>query len=329
VRVVLTGGGGFIGSYLLARMLGTGIDVTLIGPNTGKSRYTASVVASKDVRFLPCGESFDQEDVLRAAFADADALVLLGYVMPASSGSAQRLLDEWSRNVAPLVRLLQASEGHARQVVFASSASVYGVPMRTPVWESDTPRPTTPYGISKLACEHAVRIMCEAAGRSAGILRYATVYGPGELVPRAVPNFIRAALAGQRPVLHGDGLDEHDYVHVTDVVDATLAAIQRGANGVYNVGTGIGTSTLDLAQLVFRLVGETATPVFDAPRDPARSRVQVVCDTALARAQIGFTARRSLADGIPEEIGWFRSRSIPATPAARVRPALTPTWQVR
>jgi UDP-glucose 4-epimerase len=319
MRVVLTGGGGFIGSYLLDRLAGAGIDVTLIGPNTGRSPYTASLVEAGQVRFLECDDSFQDEDALRVAFADADALVLLGYVMPTSSVAAQRLLDEYSRNVEPVVRLLRASEGRAGQVVFASSVSVYGVPARAPVSESDAPRPSTPYGVAKLACEHAIRILCEASGRSAGILRYATVYGSGELVPRAIPNFIRAALAGQRPTVHGDGLDEHDYVHVADVADATLAAIQRRANGIFNVGTGVSTSTLDVAHLVLKLAGKKVTPVCDAPRAPARSRFRLACDTELARAQLGFKARRPLAEGISEEIAWFRSRLIPGAPQARMR----------
>src|SRR5438477_800446 len=104
MRIVLTGGGGFIGSYLLARLIGAGDEVTLIGPNTGRSRYTAALVATGDVRFLQCEDTFGDQGVLRSAFADADALVLLGYVMPASFGNAQRLLDECSRNVEPVVR---------------------------------------------------------------------------------------------------------------------------------------------------------------------------------------------------------------------------------
>jgi UDP-glucose 4-epimerase len=319
VRVVLTGGGGFIGSYVLARLVGAGIDVTLLGPNTGRSRYTASLVDAGDVEFVRCAETFYEEDLLRTVFANADVLVMLGYAMPKSSTFSQRLLDECARNVEPTVRLLRASEDHVRHVVFASSASVYGVPARTPVWEADTPRPTTPYAVAKLACEHAIRILCETSGRSSGLLRYSTAYGPGELVPRAIPNFIRAALQRQRPHLHGDGLDVHDYIHVTDVADATLAAIQRGSHGVYNVGTGVGISTLDLANLVFGLAGETATPVFDESREPARTRVRIVCDTELARAQLGFTARRSLPEGILDEIGWFRTRLSEAAAPARAR----------
>jgi len=141
------------------------------------------------------------------------------------------------------------------------------------------------------------------------VLRYATVYGPGETVPRAIPNFIQAALDGQRPVIAGDGLDEHDYIHVTDVVDATMLALRRRASGVFNIGSGIGTSTLDLARTVVRLAGSDVEPVFLRRIGPRTAPVRVVCSTDLARNTFNFTASRSLADGITEEIGWFRSES--------------------
>ena len=321
MRVVLTGGGGFIGSYVLARMIGAGIDVTLVGPNTGKSRYTASLVAAGEARFVHCDESFRDYGVLRSALADADALVLLGYVMPTTASPADRLLEEFDRNVEPTLRLLRAAGDRVRQIVFASSVSVYGIPTRMPVGESDALSPRTPYAIGKVACEQALQLQSAASGARCGILRYSTVYGPGELVPRAIPNFIRAALAWQMPRIRGDGLDEHDYVHVTDVADATLTALRRKTQGVFNIATGLGTTTSDLAQLVYKLAGATAVPVFELSAEPARARVRLVCDTERARAQLGFIARRPLAEGISEEIGWFRSRLGTGTPPAGRRAA--------
>jgi UDP-glucose 4-epimerase len=307
MRVVMTGGGGFIGSHLLARMIGAGMDVTLIGSTIGKSRYTASLVSAGAVRFLRCDDSFAEEDVLRPALAGAEALVLLGYVRPSSLSPARRLSEELIRNLAPLVRLLRAAEGQARQVIFASSVGVYGSHASAPVRETDAPRPETPYAIAKLAGESSVDIVCAASGWIPCVLRYATVYGPGETVPRAIPNFIRAALDGQPPVIVGDGLDEHDYVHVGDVVDATMLALRRRASGVFNIGSGIGTSTLDVARMVVRLAGESVEPVF-CPRSQAPTApVRVICATDRARTVLNFAASRPLADGITEEIGWFKS----------------------
>jgi UDP-glucose 4-epimerase len=309
MRVVLTGGGGFIGSHLLARLVGAGMDVTLIGSSIGKSRYTASLVSAGTVRFLRCDDSFSEEDVLRPALADVDALVLLGYIRPSSLSPARRLSEELVRNLAPLVRLLRAAEGRPRQVVFASSVSVYGTRATTPLRESDAPRPESPYAIAKLASEESIEIVCAASGWTSCVLRYATVYGPGETVPRGIPNLIHAVLDGQPPVIAGDGLDEHDYVHVGDAVDATMLALRRRAAGVFNIGSGIGTSTLDLARTVSRLAGINVEPIFCRRSETQTAPVRVVCATDLAKETFNFAAHRSLADGITEEIGWLRSES--------------------
>lgn len=304
----MTGGGDFIGSHLLARMVGAGMDVTLIGPDTGESRYTASLVTAGDARFVRCKADLSDECALRAALEDAQAIVLLGYVRPSRSSVAESILNELARNVAPIVRILHAAEGRARHVVFASSVAVYGAPVRAPIRESDAPCPSTPYAIAKLAAEQAVRATCSAAGMSASILRYATVYGPGEAARHALPNFIHAALAGQPPLIDGDGLDEHDYIHVADVVDGTLAALRHRIEGVYNIGTGIGTTTLELARLVTSLANTTASPVCRTWTRPDHTRIRIVCDTELAGMHLGFTAVRVLVDGIKEEIGWLRAQ---------------------
>jgi UDP-glucose 4-epimerase len=288
--------------------VGAGLDVTLLGPDTGRSRYTASLVSAGTVRLLRCHSAFLEADILRATLAEAETLVLLGYVMPKPRSTTQRLLDEFRENVAPLLRLLAAAEGGVRHVVFASSASVYGAPECTPVSESEPPRPRTPHAVAKLAAEQALRLWATSAGATASILRYSTVYGPSETVPRAIPNFIRAALSGESPTIDGDGMDEYDYVHVADVAEATVSALEHKADGTYNVGTGIGTTTLDLAKLVITLTGASGTPVLRPALLSDHVRTRLLCDTERARAALGFAARHALADGIKEEAGWFRSQ---------------------
>ena len=312
MRVAVTGGGGFIGAHLLARLVGAGMDVTLIGQDIGRSQYVAALVAAGAARFTHCDAGFRDEPAVRTALADADALVLLGYVAPTASSPADRLLEEFERNVASTGRILRAAEGRVRHVVFASSDSVYGTPVRTPVRESEPACPRIPFAAAKLACEQVVRISCAAAGATASILRYSIVYGPGETGSRTIPSFIRAALAGQPPLIDGEGLDEHDYVHVADAVGATMNALRRHADGVYNIGTGTGTTTLELAQLVVWISGGRAAPLRRAV-DRESGRTSLVLDTELARSELGLAPGRSLPDGLAEEIGWFKAVA-PAEP---------------
>src|SRR5207247_8155137 len=136
--------------------------------------------------------------------------------------------------------------------------------------------------------ERAVRVW-SLVGATASVLRYAPIYGPGETATRAVPSLIRAALAGRGPVLEDDGVDEHDYVHVTDAVDATLSALRRRADGTYNVGTGVGTTTAELANLVVWLTGCSETPIRRAGGDHT-TRGSAVLDTSRAQTELGFHA---------------------------------------
>src|SRR5438874_8845187 len=116
MRVAVTGGGGFIGTHLLARLVGAGIRVTLIGPNAGRSKYVAALIAAGAVRFAPCDASFSDESALRSAVRDANVLALLDHVAPA--GSSDCSSEALERNVTSTVRILRLAEGHVRHVVF-------------------------------------------------------------------------------------------------------------------------------------------------------------------------------------------------------------------
>jgi len=305
MHVAVTGGGGFIGSHLLARMIGAGMDVTLIGTDLGRSRYAASVVAAGDARFIRCDAGFGDGATLRA-LADADALVLFDASSFRSESPPERLVDEVEANLPPLARLVLAFATRGRHVVFASSSAVYGDPVRTPARESDLPRPRSAFAVAKLACEHALRICSGSA--TASILRYATVYGPGETASHTIPTFIRAALVGQAPTVAGEGLDERDYIHVADAVEATMSALRRHADGVYNVGTGIGTTTIELANLVVWLTGGPTAAVRRVDPDNESGRASLVLDTSRMRSELGCEPRHALPDGLKDEIGWFRAQ---------------------
>ena len=303
MRVALTGGGGFIGSHVLARMVGAGMDVTLLGPETGHCRYAASLVASGQVRHLRCDSTFRDADRLRDALGPVDAVVLLGYVMPGASGAA-RLAEEIELNVVPLSRLLRALDG-CSHFVFASTLEVYdGGEV-----DGDEPGPVTAFGFAKLTAERMLRVFAPAS--TATILRYASVYGPYEPERRAIPRLIRDALAGTPLLLDSDGSEERDYLHVCDAAAATIAAVERKADGAYDIGTGMATRTLDLARTIGELAGAKARPVSRAPVEGESRPPRLVAATRRAQEELGFAARRHLVDGLKEEIGWIRSQPTP------------------
>jgi len=303
MRVAMTGGGGFLGSHLLARLIGAGSLVTLVGPELGPSRYTASMVAAGRARFVRCDADFT-DGVAAQSIADASALVLMDSLPQPSASPPERLVDEVEASLAPLVPLLCAFASRGGHVVFASSGAVYGDPVRTPSRESDLPRPRSTFALARLACEHALRL-CSATA-TVSVLRYGTVYGPGESGSHVIPTMIRAALAGDALEIDGDGSDEHDYVHIADAVDATMSALVRRADGVYNVATGIGTTTTELASLIVWLTGGKVAPV-KRPADRNPARASLILDTSRARSDLAFAPRHALADGLKEEVGWLKA----------------------
>jgi len=125
-----------------------------------------------------------------------------------------------------------------------------------------------------------------------------------ETVPRAIPNFIRQVLAGKPPVIHGDGGDIRDYVHVSDVVEATLLALAHDSHDVqiYNVGTGSGHSTLAIAERIIQLTGKRVKPILEAIQ---HSACKVVCDISHARKSLGYEPRVSIDTGLLDEVQYF------------------------
>jgi UDP-glucose 4-epimerase len=276
-----------------------------------------SLVASKAVRYSPAALAADPAD-LAETLHDFDSLVHLSYSRPLVDGFWSRVAEELNTNLLLTLRVLEAAElARVDQVCFSSSVQVYTPPARGVAEDGPVGGGVTPYAMVKLEQESFFRKWEQRTGRPAAILRLSTVYGPGETVDRAIPNFIRAALAGTQPVVSGHGMAEFDPVYVGDVADAISLAIGNRTGGTFNVGTGRGLSCREVATLVMRLCRAEC----DIAEDLAEpDRGGPVCDVSRAEAVLGFKATTPLEVGIRREIGWLRD------PALWLRdPALTMT----
>jgi UDP-glucose 4-epimerase len=299
VRVLVTGGAGFIGSHVVDALVVQGDDVVVVDSLVSGKRenvHSAAELQVRDVR-EPLDDVFDEarpQVVLHLA-AQADVRV-----------SVERPVEDADVNVLGTLRVLEAARHHGARVVFSSTGgAIYGE-CNGPAAESAPPRPISPYGASKLAGEEYLRTYNRLHGTTHVSLRYGNVYGPrqdphGEAGVVAI--FLGALVEGGQPRIFGDGRQTRDYVFVGDVARATVAALgQEG--GVFNVGTGTETSVLDLYALC-RTVTGVAVEATEAP--PRLGELQrSVLDPALAETELGFTAMVELEDGLRATWEWLR-----------------------
>jgi UDP-glucose 4-epimerase len=307
-HVVVSGADGFIGSHVVHHALAAGARVTAV---CAKEPWRLHEVDGPRLALVHVrsGEWWTGEfrNALESLLAEADGLVLLLYEPPPRDASnLDRLSHELSVNAAGAHRLAELAVRYGVPVVFASSAEVYGGRRENPVTEQVTPHPATPYARAKLEAERLLEEAVAANG-SAFALRIATAFGPGENGPRAIPSFIRALGQGERAIVHGDGGDVRDYVHVSDIASAVVNAVELArerhvGTTVVNVGSGVGRPTLDVLRAVAAAMGRRAEPTFEpAARPPSR----LVLDTSRARERLGFEARTDFDVAVAEEADWL------------------------
>ena len=307
-KVLVTGATGFVGSHLVGRLASLGANVVAAGVGLGWRPVVRHLVHQGIVRFVDLRSFWHPASLQRVApeFAGVEYVVHLGYEMPRGRTAAEKAIDDNLRNVVGTIRLIQHLPPSVKKICFASSVSVYGPYAEKPVSETDQPLPATIYAIGKIAAENYLQQHAIETGVSLSILRFATIFGPMETDPRAIPNFIRQVLAGHPPVIRGDGEDVRDYVHVTDVIQATVSALSADTSGIqlYNIGSGKGYSTREIAEFIIRLAGGGMQPIVKGKQSATSG---VVCNISHARTVLEYEPQVELEEGLRGEIEWFRA----------------------
>lgn len=309
MRVLVTGGAGFIGSHLVDRLLARGDEVTVLDSfSTGKHENLAHV---RDRIRLHEADVRDAAAVDRAV--EGCELVFHEAAVVSVPYSVEHPQETHDVNIQGTLNvLLAARRNHVRRVVFASSAAVYGDEPTLPKSERMVPEPIAPYGVEKLASEHYLHAFTRMYGVETVALRYFNVFGPRQDPSSAysgvISVFVQRLLAGQPVTIFGDGLQSRDFVYVADVVDANLlAGSVKGASGrVYNVARGERTTLLDLASALGKIVGSTTAPALAGERAGDIRHSQATIDRA--REELGYTPRVSLATGLGALVEHERKR---------------------
>jgi len=299
MKILVLGGGGFIGSHVLYHLSGQGHQVT------GFGRQTPNVLPTS-VGWIS-GE-FVSGEGLPSALEGVDVVChLISATHPRSSNDSP--IFDIANNLSPTVRLLDlmVQKGVPRIVFLSSGGTVYGNPRYLPIDEEHPTNPKVSYGIVKLAIEKYLGMYDKAHGLKSIALRVANPYGerqPTSTGMGAVGVFLGKAFKNEPIELWGDGSVVRDYLHVEDVAQAVaLAATYDGDQSVFNIGSGMGTSLNELIQYIERVL-ETTLDVrrvagrnFDVPAN--------VLDCGLARAELGWQTNVGLGDGIERTAKWF------------------------
>ncbi|MGH8974533.1 MAG: NAD-dependent epimerase/dehydratase family protein [Acidimicrobiia bacterium] len=308
MRVLVTGGAGFIGSNLADRLLTEGAQVRVFDDlSTG---FRENVPG--DAELLE-GDIRD-EAAVRAAVTGVDVV----FHQAASRGVLQSVLDPLSTDLAnthgTLLVLKAADDAGVRRVVAASSSSVYGGAKQLPTPESAPLLPRSPYAVSKLAGEHYCRVWSELFGLETVALRYFNVYGPRQRPDSAyaavIPLFTTALRTGTRPTVHGDGGQSRSFSYIDDVVDANLAAAAAPAEScsgkAYNIAGSSTHSLLELLDELGTILGVDVDPEHTAPR--AGDIRHSSADLTAAARDLGWEPRVTLVDGLHRTVDWFALR---------------------
>ncbi|HEX8096099.1 UDP-glucose 4-epimerase GalE [Jatrophihabitans sp.] len=330
MRVLVTGGAGYIGSVVTAELLSAGHQVTVLD-NLSTGHADA----------VPAGAEF-----VEAGITEADPVLAAGGFDAVVHFAAKSLVPEsvtapelyWHNNTSGTLALLESMRRHdVRTIVFSSTAATYGEPDSVPILESSPTRPTNPYGASKLAVDHMLTSYARAHGFSAVSLRYFNVAG-ARITPEnsqgerhatethLIPIALQVA-AGLRPQLQvngvhyptPDGSCVRDYIHVLDLADAHLRALERatrdqadgsdgqGSHLICNLGSGSGSSVREVIESVRRITGRP-TPAVDAPNragDPA----VLIASNDKAAAELGWRPTRDLDRMVADAWQFFQQLS--------------------
>jgi UDP-glucose 4-epimerase len=296
VRVFVTGGYGFIGSYLVRRLLELGFEVVVFD-NFSRSSCVAvegASVVKGDLRFAPAVErALDGVDVVYHLAALTDV-----------RESVRRPRLYHRVNADGTLNLLEGCRrAGVRRVVYVSSCAVYGEPVRLPIGEDHPANPLSPYAASKLAAEAYCRSYAFCYGFDVTVFRLFNVYGPRQSGDYAgvISTFVKRVSEGKPPIIYGSGEQSRDFIYVGDVVECLAKAIDLSGFDVFNLGSGRAVTVNELAELVLRLSGRSDLKPLRA-KGRRGEIFASVADVSKVERALGFRARKPLEEGIKELI---------------------------
>ena len=308
MRILVTGGAGFIGSQVVDRFIELGHEVRVFDNlSSGRREFV------NDRAALVVGDLTDEAAVERCV-AEFHPEILDHHAaqIDVRKSVDDPILDARTNILGGLALLKSCTRHGVRKFIYASTGgALYGEGRSLPATEDHPINPESPYGVSKHTLEHYLYLWKLLHGLDYTVLRYPNVYGPrqnphGEAGVNAI--FIGLMLHGKRPKIFGTGDQVRDYLYVGDVVDANVIALEKGSGEMVNLGTGVGTSVNDIVREVNAILGTKLDAIHEAPRAGEVQRIYL--DATRAKHVLGWAPRVSFRDGLTKTVEWSKTAGV-------------------
>ncbi|MBN2369379.1 MAG: SDR family oxidoreductase [Vicinamibacteria bacterium] len=309
MRILVTGGAGFIGSHLAETLVREGHAVRVLDDFSSGKLENLRVVRG-DVELIR-GDCADERSARRAV-RSIEAVFHLGAVPSVARSVRDPVASHRANATATLHMLVASRDAGVRRFIYAGSSSVYGQSRDLPSRETQTPKPLSPYAVDKLAGEHLVRVFSRLYGIEGATLRYFNVFGPRQNPSSpysgVISLFTTALITGRQPVIYGDGSQSRDFTYVQNVVTANLLAlrVKKASGETFNIATGSRTTLNKLLEMIARASGRRAAARYALSR-PGDIR-HSLADIELARKRLGYTPHVDVKTGLRLTIEWYRAR---------------------
>lgn len=307
LRLVITGGAGFIGSNLV-RTVAEGNEVVVIDDlSTGRLQNIEDLIVDQKITFIR--GSITDVNLLQKTFKNVDYVFHEAAIPSVPRSIIDPIASNFVNVNGTLNVLVAAKDNHVKKVVYASSSSIYGETPTLPKREEMSPCPLAPYAVNKLAGEYYCQVFTTVYGLPTVSLRYFNVYGPRQdptsEYAAVIPSFITRVLKGESPVIYGDGEQTRDFTFINDVVTANILAAERNVCGVFNIAGGRQVSINNLARLVIKIFRKDLDLIHKdlRPGDIRHS----FADISKASEKLTYEPRFDLSYGLKETGKWFQN----------------------